>query len=124
MNLPMVDTIKEIRQLQSQFSTAKRYFDLFAQAPVFISDGNKKSAIEEAQKLMKLAAEHHVTVEHAVEELLHPETAQGEIDRLLKQAKDHSSELGKFLDEVGKLLGAELEVLHDVLAEGAAQKVK
>lgn len=122
MNLPMVDTIKEIRQLQSQFSQAKRYFDLFAQAPVFISDGDKKSAIEEAQKLMRLAGEHHGAVEHAIEQILHPETAQSEYARLLKLAEDHTSELSKFMDEVRKLVGVELEVLHGVLAEAAAQK--
>lgn len=122
LGLPFVEKISDLRKAQAAFSEVKRLFDLFASKPVYIGDGNKKTAIEEAQKLVRIAAEHHVTISLAIEELLHPATRQEELDRLIKHADDHNSELGKAVDEIKALVGAELEVLLEVLKEAEAAK--
>lgn len=115
--MTMFEELKEVRAVLNRFKEVKGTFDNLAAAPVFIGDGDKKKAVEVAQGLVEKAAEHFEVIQHAVVELMDPKTAPEEFARLKAQAFDHKTELAQFLDKAGALVGAELEVIHELIAQ-------
>lgn len=117
MNLSMLSDVNDIRKAMAAFSEAKRLFDSLEAVKV---DG--VPALIEAQKLIAQAGEHHATIQLAIDELTHPATAEKEFQRLLTQAQDHQTELGKFMDDVKALVGTEFDVVTKAIAAHEAGK--
>lgn len=119
------EDLKDIRKAIADFQEAKLVLDAVKAAPVrdFLHSGDERSAFDAAKDALECAAEHHVTIELALKELLDPKTAKEELDRIMAHANDHTSELGKFLDTAKSLAGAEFDVLRKAIAaHEAAQK--
>jgi hypothetical protein len=111
INLGMMKNIGEINKGLQKVQQAKELFDLFSSKQVFVSDGSKKEAIDVAKGLLR-----KVVIKNALDEIMDPKTPlEEDLQRLLKQAQQHDSELNNFLEEMGSLIGAEFEVLIDVL---------
>jgi hypothetical protein len=116
INLGMMKNIGEINKGLQKVQQAKELFDLFSSKQVFVSDGSKKEAIDVAKGLLRKALQHQVVIKNALDEIMDPKTPlEEDLQRLLKQAQQHDSELNNFLEEMGSLIGAEFEVLIDVL---------
>jgi hypothetical protein len=112
----MMKNIGEINKGLQKVQQAKELFDLFSSKQVFVSDGSKKEAIDVAKGLLRKALQHQVVIKNALDEIMDPKTPlEEDLQRLLKQAQQHDSELNNFLEEMGSLIGAEFEVLIDVL---------
>lgn len=120
----MFAELQELRKAAAEFEAIKPIIAAAKAAPVtdYITDGSQKTAFQATLDMLKFAGEHHVTVLNALKELEDPATAKSEIERLLQQAKDHSTELGKFIEEAKALGGAEFKVITGAIAAYEAAK--
>jgi uncharacterized protein YhaN len=123
MSLSMLNDLNQIRKLMAEASELKRIFDEFESAKVYMPDKSTIDAVAAAKKLLGQAMDCHVTVQLALEGLATPGKTEAELQQLVAQAKDHSSELGQFMDSAKALIGAEGTVLKGLIADHEAAKL-
>lgn len=116
----MFEQMQEIKKAVAEFQFAQDVFKHLESKQIVITDGQKKNAIDEAKALMSKAQDHRVVIEHALAELVHPETAQAEVARILQAAQDHNGELAKFFLDAKALVGGEFEVINEAIKEHEA----
>src|SRR3990167_6763192 len=121
----MFAEINELKKGLAIFQDVVTIYNKARSAPVqdFLHDGQKKAAFSSAMDLIKFAKQHHEVARMAIDELLDPKTPlQEDIDRLLQAARDHNSELGKFLKQAQAIAGAEFEVIMEAIEKFEAAK--
>lgn len=118
------DELKDVRAALAKFQMVKHIFDEAAAVQVVdnLTDGKTKSAVQIATEMISYAKEHHVVIEAAMKELADPKTASTEAERLLGYINDHSSELGKFVEQAKEVAGAEFELISGAIATVQAAK--
>lgn len=116
MSLGMIDDLSKIRKLMGQITRIQGEFEALKDVEVKLPDGSVTDAMSEAKALVKQAVDHHVVVDLALKGLLDPKKAPHELEQLVAQAQDHSTELGKFVEQIEALVGAEAAEVTKLIA--------
>lgn len=115
MNLGFVKEMQAVKRAINAFDEVKEIFELFAQKKVYVSSGDQRQAIEVAKKLLSQAGDHRIVIEMTLEALKDGKIDEEEKARLEAYLKAHEAEMSKFMNQVQALVGAEMEVIIDLL---------
>lgn len=123
MKLSIFEAVGKVNEAMDKFGRAKMLFDMMASKPIFVEDAGEMESIKAAQVLFKRAENHKAVLEQALKEILDPATPiEEDLDRLIKHASDHTTELGKYLGDIAELVGAQYEVVTAALAKAEGAK--